>query len=405
MLYSLFWLLWPIVYAGCATSYGIFTYTDEAFIIHLVGVLAGCLLPLRGLWYVALAKRNKVKIKPRMLVQTFIELALSLSIIFISNLSYNAFLVFLCIYSSFYATVQGINAFIYGRNRVFQYFIPSLCQSALFFHIIIGILFLPDDIRYNLVIGGTGFLLSMLGQAYLFDWLSVVVKNKKAAEAFRKISITMPGFSGLGVPTRLIGTINEDKKDIKPDAEIIFNYGKSGKGIAGHCELCVDGMTYTYGNYDQKSQAVLHTLGNGIIFRAQKERYIDFLVKQDRTVVVYGLKFDDKQRRRFDENIATFKSKLIGWEKEAQSTASEDYIHQVIDALDAKVFRINEGRFKTYFLPTINCVTLTGNLLKGTHAGNVVVPGVYTPGAYMDALHRLYIAGDDVVVSVSTYNA
>ena len=54
-------------------------------------------------------------------------------------------------------------------------------------------------------------------------------------------------------------------------------------------------------------------------------------------------------------------------------------------------------------LPTINCVTLTGALLKGSSAGNVVVPGVYTPGAYMEMLHRLLMAGNDVVTSVTIY--
>ena len=36
-------------------------------------------------------------------------------------------------------------------------------------------------------------------------------------------------------------------------------------------------------------------------------------------------------------------------------------------------------------------------------ASHIVIPGVYTPGAYMDALHRQYITGQSSVSSVHIY--
>lgn len=405
MLFSLFWLLWPLLYGACALGVGTMATANETVLLHSLSVLAGCLLPARGVWYLVLARRNRTRLRPNMLVQTGIEAVLALAIIFLPRFSYRAYLIFLVLYFSFHMTVQGINAVIYGRNRVFQYFIPALCQAALFFLLFLGLIFLPDGYRRPLVLSGSGWLLSMLGQAYLCDWLSVIIKNRRVAGAFRRISVTMPGFSGLGVPARLVSTLGNDRPAWPPDAEVIFNYGKHGKGLAGHCELCVGGRTYTYGNYDPGSRAILKTMGNGIIFRAEKERYIDFLVAQGRTVVVYGLKFKGEQREVLRQNLLHFEETLSPWTAEAGQTLPEEYIHRVLTELGADVYRIDEGRFKTYFLPTINCVTLTGSLLRGTAAGNIVVPGVYTPGAYMDSLHRLYVAGNDVVASVNTYNA
>ena len=404
VLFSLFWLIWPLLYATGALGMGVAAFGNNITVLSALTFLAGCVLPLRGIWYIVLARRGGTPLRARMLIQTVLEILLVPVIIFLPQISYRSFAFFLLLYFSFHAAVQGINAVIYGRNRVTQYFIPALCQSALFSSLLIGLVLLPSDLCQRIVLDGSGLLLSLLGHTYLCDWMAVTVKNKRVAEIFRKISVTMPGFSGLGVPARLLDTLHNDAPAERPDAEVIFNYGKHGKGIAGHCELCVDGKTYTYGNYDPDSRSVFNTMGNGIVFRADKERYLAFLLSLDRTVVVYGLKFDVKQRRRFKRNLRRFNRSLTPWHQQVVHIAPNEYIHRVLSELDADVFRIQAGRFKTYFLPTINCVTFTGSLLRGTAAGNVVIPGVYAPGSYMEALHRLYVAGNDIVISVQRYN-
>ncbi len=404
MIISLFWLLWPLMYATGAFGMSTAFSAAETWLIYILNIAAGCLLPLRGVLYLLLARRSGTQLHSGMLIQTVLESALSLVIIFLPRFSYQSFLVVLCLYLSFYTAVQGINAFIYGRDRIYQYFIPALCQALIFPLLIAAILLLPDDLRYRFVMSGSGYLLSILGFAYFCDWMSVAIKNKRAANIFHRISVTMPGFGGLGVPARLLHTLHNDPPSSPPDAEIIFNYGKHGKGVAGHCELCVAGKTFTYGNYDPASRAIFKTLGNGIIFRADKEQYIDFLLRQDRTVVVYGLRLSAEQKTGLQEALSRLEQSLADWQAEAQRTPSEEYIRKVTDQLDARVYRITNGRFRSYFLPTINCVTLTGSLLKGTAAGNVLIPGLYTPGAYMELLHRLYVAGNDVVFSVTTHH-
>ncbi|MBE6792068.1 MAG: hypothetical protein E7534_01025 [Ruminococcaceae bacterium] len=407
MLPSLFWLLWPLLYACGAVGVGWAASSDEAVTLQLLSVLAGCLLPLRGIWYIFLARKNGTPLRLRMLIQTAVEILLVPIIVFLPHFSYDAFVIFLVLYTSFYGAVQTVNAVVYARGRAFSHFIPALCQAILFFHIFAGLLLMPDEVRRPFVISLSGFLLSILGHAYICDWLAVVVKSPRAARVFRKISIAMPGFVGLGVPSRLLdylhGTDTPDDDDAPTDAQVIFSYGQGGLSIAGHCELCVDGKTYSYGNYDTPSQAVLNTLGNGIVFRAEKARYIDFLRSEGRTVVVFGLKFSDAQRAQFRETLKAVDRSLISWQDEATSTPPDTYIHRVVSALDAAVYRIDEGQWQTYFLPTINCVTFTAHLLGGTDAGELAGADIYTPGAFMDALHRLYLAENSTVVSLKTY--
>lgn len=400
---SLFWLLWPVFYAFSAAGVSTFASLSEVPVVQIVSTMAALALPFRSIWYIVLAKKNHSRLRPGMLIQTALEIILSLLFIFLPRVSYQWFLVFLGLYFSFHMALNIINTVIYSKNRTFQYFIPSLAQAVLFTYLFFGLFFTPSEMRYQMVISGSGFFLSLLGQSYIMDLLSVIIKNKSASNAFRRVSLILPGFAGLGIPYRLIHTLQNDGLSEDLDAEVFFCFGKGGKGAAGHCELCIDGRTYTYGNYDPESRFLFKIGGNGIIVRANRELQIQNFLREGRTVVSYGLKLSPEQKKRLMENLAAFEQTLCPWDEEAKRVPAGEHLSTVHRDLEAQVFRIQKGRFKSYFIPTINCVTLTASLLKGTSAGNAVIPGVYTPGAYMDTFHRLYIAGQDIVACVNVF--
>lgn len=60
---------------------------------------------------------------------------------------------------------------------------------------------------------------------------------------------------------------------------------------------------------------------------------------------------------------------------------------------------MQRGPYATYFIPTINCVSLTNKLLEKTDIGRTVMLGLKTPGAYLDLLEREYLAGNPVVTA------
>ena len=403
MLFSLFWLLWPMFYAFGSMGLSTFTGLNEFPVVQIVSTMAALVLPFRSIWYIVLAKKNRNRLRINMLLQTAAEIGLALLFMLLPRTSYSWYLLFLAAYFSFHMVLNIVNLVIYSKNHTFQYFIPSLAQAVLFTFLFAALFLVPGDMRYQMVIGGSGLFLSLLGQSYVMDLLSVLIKNKGASNAFRRVSLILPGFAGLGIPARLLYTLQSDESPGELDAEVLFSFGKGGQGVAGHCELCIDGRTYSYGNYDPDSRFFFKIGGNGIIVQATREKQIRQLLREGRTVVCYGLRFSPRQKERLLQNIAVFREHLISWDEEAKSIPEGEHLHQVHDRLDAKVYRITGGRFKSYFIPTINCVTLTASLLKGTAAGNMVIPGVYTPGAYMDTLHRLYIAGQDIVVSVQVH--
>lgn len=64
----------------------------------------------------------------------------------------------------------------------------------------------------------------------------------------------------------------------------------------------------------------------------------------------------------------------------------------------------SRGPYATYFIPTINCVSLTNELLEKTDIGRTVMLGLKTPGAYLDLLEREYLAGNPAVTARRVYD-
>ena len=403
MLFIFVALLWFLVYglgiAGISTIMGL----GELQALYTISTMAALMLPFRSVWYIVIAKKNHSRLHTGLLIQTAAEITTALLFLVLPRLSYQWFLVFLGIYFSFHIGLNVVNTIIFSRNRTFQYMIPSLAQSVLFTILFYGLLLVPAYWRDQLVVYGSGFFLALLGQAYMMDFLSVIIRNKYISAAFRRVCLTMPGFAGLRLPTQLLHTLQNDGDPKTADAEVFFSFGKGALGVVGHCELCVDGRTYTYGNYDPQSRILFKTIGNGVIIRAQRELQIQKLNQEGRTVISYGLRLSSEQKARLTQNLAEFQENLTPWDAHAKQMPAHEHLSCVHDKLDAQVFLITKGQFQSYFIPTINCVTLTANLLRGTSAGHMIIPGVYTPGAYMDALYRLYISGQSVVSSVHVY--
>ena len=81
----------------------------------------------------------------------------------------------------------------------------------------------------------------------------------------------------------------------------------------------------------------------------------------------------------------------------------KEYIRKLNDNVDTDIYRVVKGRFKSYFIPTINCVMLLDYFLSETSVGQLIIPGISTPGAYMDVIHHLYSTENETVVSLKTY--
>lgn len=409
MLYLLFGLIWPLIYAGCMLGVGVISISNDPIVLHLLAYFGAALLPLRGLLYILYSLFRGKGVTKAMLLQSCIEILLGAAIVLLPNCSYGTYVVLLEIVISFYAGVKLVDALIYGKNGQKKYMIPSIVQAALFFHIFMLILLASGAVRRRAVEMATGISLALWGMAHTCDLLAMLVKNRRMREILGSIRVTMPGFIALGSSHKLLHTV--ENAEIRSDEgnaniEVFFRFGKTGIEFAGHCEICLDGKTYTYGNYDPSSRKLFGTVGGGVVVRADRDEYIDWCVNDNRkTIIAYGLCLNEHEMALVRKRAEEFDAALLPWNDQARRLPSNEYARRLIESIPCDEYRVASGRFQTYFIPTINCVKLVDYFLRDTAIGHTIIPGVYSPMAYLDVLQRLYESGSQTVVSLKKYKA
>ena len=58
MIASLIWLLLPLLYAVGALGFGTAFVYNETLAWHVISLVAGCLLPLRSVYYIVLNRKS-----------------------------------------------------------------------------------------------------------------------------------------------------------------------------------------------------------------------------------------------------------------------------------------------------------------------------------------------------------
>ena len=405
MLYMLFGLIWPLIYGFCMLGVGTVAVSNHPIVMHIVAYCAAVMIPLRGLYYIAVDLIKGNGVTRGLIIQTAAEILMAALIVALPNFSYGAFAVVFEIFLSFYIGVKLVDTAIYWRGRIYKFMIPSLAQAVLFLHIFAAVLFIPGEIRRRAIEIGIGAVMSAFGAAHICDFLTTIVKKRRAREILGYIRITMPGLIAISIPHRIMHCVRNARlrsADREINAEVFFLYGKGGIEIAGHCEICLDGRTYTYGNYDPASRKLFGTVGGGVIIRAERNSYIDWCVGSNRKMMmVYGLHFNENELAEVRRRAEEFDACLAPWD--VSVLPEKEYVRKLSANVDARTYRIEKGRFSTYFIPTINCVKLVDYFLGDTAIGHTFIPGIKSPGAYMDVLQRLYDTGSETVVSLKTY--
>lgn len=381
--------------------------TGDPMLMYSTTVIFAMLFPIRGLcYYIAtLAKGGKVTAGETIYV--IVQILAVAAIVLLPKISFAAFVIAFEIYLTFCICVELVDAYIYYKNRMTRYFVPSLCMGIFLLQIFIGVIVIPDAYRERLMMLGISVLWLLFGLAHICEFLVSIVPNRGFKRVMSSIRLTLPGFMGMCFPHRLFGLMRGEsakKEEVKPNAEVLFQFSRSGIGVAGHCELCIDGKTLTYGNYDPATRMVFRLAGDGIILRAQRDKYIDYVVKNNKKIVFsYGLRLNEEQMDSIRNKLGELCARFEDWSQDAKKLAPKEFARRLSDALGADVYKVTGGDFKTYFAPTINCVQITDYLLRDTDIGRALTLGVNSPGAYMELFLRLFAQRNSPVISMKVY--
>lgn len=301
---------------------------------------------------------------------------------------------------------------------------------AFAFFLTFGIILICSNRSARAFLLAAGIYFILYGASTLSDFAGRMVPQKAKNSLKRRIRISAPVFVSTFMPLNTLRYINEyisvndelpapavpEKTGGTPDIEVMVHVSNNGSGKIGHLDVCIDGEVISYGNHDWSSHKLFAVFGDGILFTAEKERYIDFSVTHDRKMVFsYGFRLTPEQLSAVKQEIEKLKSLTVPWKppfevaceenpKNARLSDYHDYCSKLWFGTKAKFYKFKKGKFKTYSVLSTNCVLLTDTILGKTGADIVFVNGIASPGIYYDYLEKLYMYPDSAVISKTIYS-
>ena len=170
MMTLLYLLLLPMLSGIGMLGLGPALMAGRAGAAHVVLLLSGLLLPLRGLMYLLLARRRGNRPGRMSVLLAAVELLLGAGLLLLPQLSVRLFAVVVAVYLTLLVTVEAVNAILYGRMRRWGAFFPAMAAAVGGTGLFVLIVFVPAlrdaALRYTaallLTVFGTGLVLSLI---------------------------------------------------------------------------------------------------------------------------------------------------------------------------------------------------------------------------------------------------
>lgn len=318
-----------------------------------------------------------------------------------------------------YITLNGVVKFIsylnYKKDEVSKRF-PLLCGSLLLINYGLALL-LGTYVNASVMMVFVGIYGLLLGINYIIDGVFIIIPQQHKDSLKRRIRIPIPIFISALVPKVMMDYINE-RLAVKPNevflddqnhsnVEIFIHVSPDGFGTIGHCDLCIDNKVISYGNYDYDSIRLFESIGDGVIFIAERERYIPFCIEIDKkTIFSYGVRLSAKQLNSVKLEIKKLFENTYNWYPRCYRNKNDfnDYASKLYLGTNAKFYKFKKGCFKTYFVLGSNCVKLAETIMGKAGMDIINLNGIISPGTYQDYLEKEYQRANGIIISKNIYN-
>ena len=326
-------------------------------------------------------------------------------------------------YQLFTGLISLITWLIYRNNHIhprLNYLFDALWMMGFGFYSISPF---HDATNFELLL--LGFYLIMLGASSVRDGF-YFEKGRSNPKLKRRMRMTLPIFMTALIPISTLRRWNEllsthqteesqvhseRKNDQTVDLEIFIHASESSFFLAmGHVDICYQGQVISYGSYDPHSERLFGMIGNGVLFKANKEKYIELCKRESqKTLFAYGLSLSEQQKKAIEEQLREIEGLLIPWKpssqlmKRREGEIKHTYSYQLKHEADATLYKFSSSKFKTYFVLSTNCVLLADSIV-GKAGTDILSPqGFIVPGTYQDYLDLEYTKPSGIVVSRSIY--
>mgnify|MGYP001722981552 CR=1 FL=1 len=315
MMTLLYLLLLPMLSGIGMLGLGPALMAGRAGAAHVVLLLSGLLLPLRGLMYLLLVRRRGNRPGRMSVLLAAVELLLGAGLLLLPQLSVRLFAVVVAVYLTLLVTVEAVNAILYGRMRRWGAFFPAMAAAVGGTGLFVLIVFVPAlrdaALRYT-----AALLLTVFGTGLVCDVLALTIRSRRVRRVLGSIRVALPDLMSLFLPQRTADVLPRAPLGPVPqqgteEFELLFQTSTHGIGLVGHCELCFDGRTLTYGAYDPVHQRLLRTAGAGIVFSAPREPYLRWCIgTHHRRVISYSLRLPPAQAAQLRAELERFRQTL-----------------------------------------------------------------------------------------------
>ena len=363
---------------------------------------------------------KKPKLDSKLFIRIFNVIIAIIALIF-NEYSIAIIPIIFALYALLNASIYFVNFVIVKINNIkgeYKYFFCFI----IYFIVGLLVLFKPI-IHIGFMLNIIGIYSILLGTTFISDYLEINHMRK-----LPRIRISLPSIIEAIIPIstlqRINRTMNSDemieydlnKKDIKPDLEILIHVNESGYGRLGHMDIYFDKEVISFGNYDISTYKFHDLIGTGVIFIVpSKRKYVKWCIEDNKkTLFSFGLKLNNEEKEKIRENILKIKSELKPWycpyqqEKQKKFFVNKkkynDYSSRLYRATKAKFYKFKKSKYKIFFALGNNCVSMANKIICKSLKDKFKFYGVLTPGTYYDYLEREYMKKNSIVVSKKIYS-
>jgi hypothetical protein len=181
----------------------------------------------------------------------------------------------------------------------------------------------------------------------------------------------------------------------------------------GHMDIAIGDTVYSYGTYDKSKNKLAGFISQGTYAEIPKLPYYKYCIDNCGDYILsYGACFSEKQLNTIKNRIKMFKEYCEPLEfviENPEITTPDPNIRygdsgeNLVRFLNAKIFTVVDGSFKSYFGVNTNCVMFADWLLEGTGIDAVSAGGLRTPGAFYYMLENMFRRPNNRVIRKISY--
>ena len=181
----------------------------------------------------------------------------------------------------------------------------------------------------------------------------------------------------------------------------------------GHMDIAIGDTVYSYGTYDKSKNKLGGFISQGTYAEIPKLPYYKYCIENCGDYIIsYGACFSEKQLNSVKEKLKMFKEYCEPLElkiRHPEVTVPKpgrrygDAGEFLVQFLNAKIYTVFDGSFKSYFGVNTNCVMFADWLLSDTGIDAVSLGGLRTPGAFYYMLENMFYRPNNRIIRKISY--